>query len=230
MNPETLRISHLFSLLSQEQLQSATFGSRSLELADGQMLFEAGDQAERFYFVESGQIKLYRLSPEGTEKVIDIVMPGNTFAEALMFLEHPVYPVSAAALQAGRVISFDSRSFLTVLGGSVETCFKIMGTMSQRLRGLIKEIDDLTLQSATTRLCAMLWRQAEESGNPDFELNVPKGVLASRLSIKPETFSRILHNLADMQLLEVKGSRISIKDMSRLKNLTQPASLVGLTD
>jgi CRP-like cAMP-binding protein len=119
---------------------------------------------------------------------------------------------------------------LTVLEGSVETCFKIMGAMSQRLRGLIKEIDDLTLQSATTRLCAMLWRQAGESGDSDIELTAPKGVLASRLSIKPETFSRILHNLADMQLLEVKGAHIRIKDIAQLQQLAQPASLVGLTD
>ncbi len=230
MNPETLRISHLFATLSDEQLKAVTYGSRPLDLSEGQMLFEAGDRAERFYFVETGQIKLYRLSPDGAEKVIDIVLPGNTFAEALMFLEHPIYPVSAAALHGARVVSFDSRNFLQMLRGSVDTCFRIMGSMSQRLRGLIKEIDDLTLQSATTRLCALLWRNFQESGDPDIELNIPKGVLASRLSIKPETFSRILHNLSDKQLLEVKGARIKIKDSELLRDLAQPASLIGLID
>ncbi len=230
MNPEVFRISHLFSTLSDDQLSAVIQGSRTLDLSEGQMLFEAGDKAERFYFVESGQVKLYRLSPEGAEKVIEIIMPGNTFAEALMFLEHPVYPVSAAALHEARIVSFDSRIFLQMLRGSVDTCFRIMGSMSQRLRGLIKEIDDLTLQSATTRLCAMLWRQLRENGSPDIELKAPKGVLASRLSIKPETFSRILHNLSDRQVLEVKGSRIDIKDSTQLRELAQPASLVGLTD
>ncbi len=230
MNPEVFRISHLFSTLSDDQLSAVIQGSRTLDLSEGQMLFEAGDKAERFYFVESGQVKLYRLSPEGAEKVIEIIMPGNTFAEALMFLEHPVYPVSAAALHEARIVSFDSRIFLQMLRGSVDTCFRIMGSMSQRLRGLIKEIDDLTLQSATTRLCAMLWRQLQENGSPDIELKAPKGVLASRLSIKPETFSRILHNLSDRQVLEVKGSRIDIKDSTQLRELAQPASLVGLTD
>lgn len=230
MSPQLLRISHLFATLSDDQLIAVTQGSRPIELHDSQMLFEAGDRAERFYFVEAGQIKLYRLSPDGAEKVIELVRPGNTFAEALMFLDQPVYPVSAAALHSARVISFENRQFREVLHGSVDTCFKIMGTMSQRLRGLIKEIDDLTLQTATTRLCGMLWRQTEKDGKPDIDLNVPKGVLASRLSIKPETFSRILHNLSDKGLLEVKGSRIRIKNLDQLRELAQLESLVGLVD
>lgn len=230
MNPDSLRLSHLFATLSPDQLLAVTRGSRPIDLGESQMLFEAGDRAERFYFVESGQIKLYRLSPDGAEKVIDLVSPGNTFAEALMFLDHPIYPVSAAALHEARVISFDSRHFLEVLRGSVETCFKIMGTMSQRLRGLIKEIDDLTLQTATTRLCGMLWRKLEKDGSPDVDLNVPKGVLASRLSIKPETFSRILHNLSAKNLIEVQGSHIRINDVEQLRELAQLESLVGLVD
>ena len=230
MNPNSLRRSHLFATLSEEQLTAVTEGCRTLKLSDGQLLFEAGQPAGRFYFVESGQIKLYRLSPDGAEKVIDIVSPGSTFAEALMFLDHPVYPVSASALHGAKVVSFDNRRFLTMLEKSVETCFKIMGTMSQRLRGLIKEIDDLTLQSATTRLCSMLWGQVERSGNPNVELKVPKGVLASRLSIKPETFSRILHNLTDQGVIEVKGAKIRVMDMKKLQGLAHTDSLIGLSD
>jgi len=92
-----LRRSHLFFTLDMSQLAAVREGSRLLSLEDGQSLFETGDRATRFYFVDSGLVKLYRLSPEGAEKIIDIIQSGNTFAEALMFLEHPTYPVSAAA-------------------------------------------------------------------------------------------------------------------------------------
>jgi CRP-like cAMP-binding protein len=230
VNSQLLRSSHLFATLSDAQLEAAVFSGRTLSLADGQMLFETGDQAERFYFVQSGKIKLYRLSPDGAEKVIEIVQPGHTFAEALMFLNQPVYPVSATALQGAQVFSIDNRHFKEVLRDSVDSCFKIMGTMSQRLRGLIKEIDHLTLQTASTRLCSMLWRQVETSGSDVVDLSIPKGVLASRLSIKPETFSRILHNLSDQGLLEVKGSKIRVLQIDVLRALAQPESIVGLVD
>jgi len=224
-----LRRSHLFFTLDMSQLAAVREGSRLLSLEDGQSLFETGDRATRFYFVDSGLVKLYRLSPEGAEKIIDIIQSGNTFAEALMFLEHPTYPVSAAAIGPTRVVSFDSNRFLELLRGSVDTCFRIMGVMSQRLRGLIKEIDDLTLQTATTRLCGMLWRQMEQSGARRIALQAPKGVLASRLSIKPETFSRILNNLSAQGVIDVKGAQIEILDPRSLTELAHPEALVGLT-
>jgi len=228
--PIDLRRSHLFSTLNPSQLATVLEGSRVLSLGDGQSLFETGDRATRFYFLESGLIKLSRLSPEGAEKIIDIIQSGSTFAEALMFLDYPTYPVSAAAIGPTRVVSFDNNRFLELLRGSVDTCFRIMGVMSQRLRGLIKEIDDLTLQSATTRLCGMLRLQMERSGGRRIALQAPKGVLASRLSIKPETFSRILSNLSAQGIISVQGAQIEILDPCSLTELAHLESQVGLQD
>ena len=68
------------------------------------------------------------------EKVIEIVVAGQTFAEALMFLERPAYPVGAQALQPVELISLDARDFLSMLSESVSTCFVLMADMSRRLR------------------------------------------------------------------------------------------------
>ncbi|MGQ9659954.1 MAG: Crp/Fnr family transcriptional regulator [Thermochromatium sp.] len=108
-----------------------------------QLLFSQGDPASRFYLLLSGQMRLFRLSPEGAEKVIEIVSPGQTFAEALMFLNAPRYPVCAAALADSELIAIDSSDFAAMLRESVDTCFVLLGALSQRLRGLIGEIDAL---------------------------------------------------------------------------------------
>ncbi|MET0076739.1 MAG: Crp/Fnr family transcriptional regulator [Candidatus Thiodiazotropha lotti] len=223
-----IRSAHLFSSLNDHQVTQVLESSHISTLKDGEALFETGDDANRFFLVIGGQIKLFRVSSNGDQKIIDIIQPGNTFAEALMFMEHPIYPVSAEALGPARIISFDSKRFLHILSESFEVCFRIMGTMSQRLRGLIKEIDDLTLQSATTRMCAMLLRRMDEVGMPRFTLPAAKGVLAARLSMKPETFSRILQNLASKSILKLKGSEIEIIDESLLRSLAHVESIYGL--
>jgi len=225
---DDIRSAHLFSSLNDRQLAQVLESSHAINLQDGESLFETGDGAHRFFLVMQGQIKLFRLSTEGNEKIIDIIQPGNTFAEALMFLEQPTYPVSATALGEVRVISFDNRRFLELLRNSVETCFRVMGTMSQRLRGLIKEIDDLTLQSATSRIAAMLLKHMQHSGSELFTLHAPKGVLASRLSVKPETFSRILHNLAHQGVIKVQSNQIQVIEPQRLREQAHVESLVGL--
>lgn len=230
MSLPDIRSAHLFSALDDAQLKQTQEASHIVELDDGQALFETGDSAERFFLVLSGQIKLFRLSANGHEKIIDIIQSGHTFAEALMFLDHPCYPVSASALGATRVISFNNRRFLDLLRESAETGFRVMGAMSQRLRGLIKEIDDLTLQSATSRVCAMLLKHMRKNGSTEFALHAPKGVLASRLSVKPETFSRILNNLMQQKVIEVQTTQVKVLDPAELQELAHVESAIGLED
>jgi CRP/FNR family transcriptional regulator, dissimilatory nitrate respiration regulator len=223
-----IRSAHLFSTLDDQQVKQVLESSHITTLKDGETLFETGDPANRFFLVIGGQIKLFRVSSNGDQKIIDIIQPGSTFAEALMFMEHPIYPVTAEALGPARVMSFDSRRFLQLLSESFDVCFRIMGTMSQRLRGLIKEIDDLTLQSATTRMCAMLLRRMDDVGSDKFTLPAAKGILAARLSMKPETFSRILQNLSTKHVLKSIGNEIVITDTKTLRSLAHLESIYGL--
>jgi CRP-like cAMP-binding protein len=220
---QELKRNLLFARLTEAQLKRVATHAQRLRLDEGEALFEQGDPATRFYLLLSGQIKLYRLSPAGNEKVIEIVVPGQTFAEALMFLEQPAYPVGAQALQPVELISLDARDFLSMLSESVGTCFVLMADMSRRLRRLIGEIDDLTLHSATCRVAGYLLSQMSDS--PNFSLKVPKQVLASRLSVKPETFSRIIKQLTKDGVLEVKGSQVRIQDRATLQQLADVCDL-----
>ena len=213
--PDDLRRGPLLRPLDREQLERVARHALRLLLRDDEALFQQGDKAERFYLVLKGQIKLYRLSPDGNEKVIEIVTPGNTFAEALMFLNRPHYPVGATAIGHAELISIDAADFVSMLRESVETCFLIMGDMSRRLRGLIGEIDNLSLHSAGCRVADYLLRRAEQEGDV-FDLGVPKLVIASRLTVKPETFSRIIRELSDRNLIRVQARRIEVLDRAAL--------------
>ncbi|EGV51771.1 transcriptional regulator [Candidatus Endoriftia persephone str. Guaymas] len=224
--PFNLRQTYLFARLDDDQFQQVTEFSRTIKLNDGQMLFQAGDAADRFFLVTTGQIKLYRLAMNGNEKVIEIISPGHTFAEALMFLESPGFPVNATAMGTTELVTIDNAQFLTMLRGSVDTCFRLMADMSQRLKLLIKEIDDLTLQSATGRVAGFLWGKWDAVG-ANIELEAPKGVLASRLSVKPETFSRILHNFSEQNLIKVKGGSITVLDPEGLHAHAESAGICG---
>lgn len=221
---EDLKKGLLFSHLDAQQLERVARRARRVSLADGESLFEQGDRAERFYLLLSGQVKLYRLSPAGNEKVIEVVTPGSTFAEALMFLDRPKYPVGAQALSPVTLISIDAHDFSAMLRESVDTCFLLMGDMSQRLRGLIREIDDLSLHSATCRVAGYLLAQAAGRGD-EFELHAPKQILASRLSVKPETFSRIIRNLSDQGFIQIDGNRVCIRQPDAMRQVADACAL-----
>ena len=101
---ESLKACHLFTALSDEQLDRVRRHSHVTDMLDGESLFFQGDSATNFYLVLSGQIKLCLMSPEGKEKVVEIMEQGSTFAEALMFMDQPNYPVTATALSPSRVV------------------------------------------------------------------------------------------------------------------------------
>jgi len=215
---EDLKRCFLFADLEPAQLQRIAKHAVRIQLEEGGALFQQGDPARRFYLATRGQIKLFRLSPAGNEKVIDIVTPGHTFAEALMFLERPRYPVGSEALQDSEVISMDAVDFTDMLRNSVDTCFVMLGSMSLRLRERLREIDELSLHSATCRVAAYM-AQHVPAGSNSFELPVAKQIVASRLSVKPETFSRIIKNLSNSGVIQVVGSRITVRDREAL-NIT----------
>ena len=225
-----LKGAYLFSELNDVQLDRLSAMSQRIRLRDGEALFELGDPAKRFFLVVAGQIKLSRLAMNGNEKVIEVVMPGHTFAEALMFADRPAYPVRARAIGEVELIAFNSSGFLDLLRESVDTCFRVMGDMSMRLRHMIKEIDDLTLQSASGRVAGFLCGKLLRDERPDasLDLEVPKGILASRLSVKPETFSRILHTFSEHGLIRVKGNHIEILDLEGLQQHADSAGICGL--
>ncbi|MFA7097627.1 MAG: Crp/Fnr family transcriptional regulator [Gammaproteobacteria bacterium] len=218
-----LRRIYLFAALNDRQLATVRQGMRILSIGAGQRLFDHGQHADRFFCVHSGQIKLFRLSAGGVEKVIEIVRPGQTFAEAVMFMEGRCYPVNAEAIDDSKVWSFDSKAFLQILRESSDSCFRLMADMSQRLHSRLNEIDHLTLQNATFRLINYLLHEMDEKNQTttDIHLDTPKSIIASRLSIQPETFSRILHNLTREGLISVEGKTIHIHDARRLRSYGQ---------
>jgi CRP-like cAMP-binding protein len=222
--PEELRHGPLLGSLSEEQLARIARRAFRCHLKHGEALFRQGDTANRFYLVLTGQIKLYRLSPHGAEKVIDIVSPGATFAEALMFLNRPRFPVGAEAIGSVELISIDSPDFRGMLHDSVETCFLVMGNMSQRLRRFIGEIDNLSLHSAGCRVAGYLSRRAEKEG-AEFDLGVPKHVIASKLTVTPETFSRIMKALVQKEVIQVEVRRIKVIDPLELARIAESESV-----
>jgi CRP/FNR family transcriptional regulator, dissimilatory nitrate respiration regulator len=215
---DALRASHLFSELNEKQLERIRRHSHSTDMLDGESLFFQGDRATNFYLVLSGRIKLSLVSPEGKEKVVEIMETGSTFAEALMFMDAPHYPVTATALSPSRVIVVNSREYKAMLRESVDSCFLLLGSMSYRLRSLIREIDALSLDTGTVRTVNYLLRQASPD-SASFELQIAKSVIASRLSVKPETFSRILKNLHEREIVSIDGRMVTIHDRDAMISL-----------
>jgi len=214
-----LRQLYLFANFSDQELAQIKQGIRQIELQEGEYLFKQEQQAEHFFMLKKGHIKLLRFSLDGGEKVFEVISPGQTFAEAIMFMPNSIYPVTAQAINNSLLLGFENKALIEILKDSCEACFQLMFHMSKRLRMWINEIDHLTLQNATYRLINYLLYQIPEEHNNTYDIKfpIPKNVIASRLSMTPETFSRILQCLNKKGLIKVKGKIIQIPNIDKLR-------------
>ena len=213
-----IRAHHLFAGLSPPQLERVLATCHVEQYRPGQRLFDRGHPARHFFIVVDGQVNLLLYSRAGEEKIVDILGPGQSFAEAVMFMEGSVYPVSAVAAAESQVAQFSNSEYLSVLRESPDTCLRMLGHLSQRLHMRLREIEYLTLESATHRLVRLVESRlpADRTGPAEVTLAESRQELASRLSMKPETLSRILRHLSDGGAIVVKGRSVQVPDRARL--------------
>lgn len=214
---QLLRKAPLFSSLGPQELGQLLDSASALSLQAGEQLFAEGEPAQAFYVVIEGSMRLYKLSAEGNEKVIELIQAGETFAEAVVFLGGR-YPVHAAALSPARLIRIDNAEFVRALKNNNGLAMKMLASISMRLHQLVNDVRALSLESAGQRVAGYLLELAGEAGaGSEVLLPAQKHVIASRLGIKPETFSRVLTGLREQNLIDIEGQHIRLPDAAALQ-------------
>ena len=218
---DVMRKNHLFIDINQQDFATIVQGTSVSKLRSGETLFSQQQAATEFFLLVEGKIQISLLSAEGTEKVVDIIKAGNTFAEVIIFNGMEGYPVNSKALSDSRVLHFNAKNYLQVLNNSPQACLKIMGRLSARLHWLMSEMERLSLHNASYRLISYLLEDVPEGSIDKIEikLGAPKRIIASRISITPETFSRTLKSLSKDDLIEVNDEHIVINNPSELRKL-----------
>lgn len=207
----------LFSDLAPAELDKIAEGTTETHVARGEIVFRRGDPCVGFHTVVYGQVKLAFTSSQGDEKVVEIIGPGHSFGEALMFMEKP-YIVSAQALTDSLLLHVAKSAVFDELEHDPQFARKMLAGLSRRLHGLICDVEAYSLRSGTQRVIGYLLKgEACENGD-QVTLGASKAVIASRLNLTPEHFSRILHDLSGHRLIEVSGRDITILDSEKLRS------------
>ncbi len=208
----------LFSGLDAATLGRIAAAAAMVRVARGRLLFSAGDPCAGFHLVIEGRIKLSLHGAQGAERVVELPGPGQTFGEAAMFLRMP-YRVSAEALADSRLLHVAAAAVFTELEQDPRLAQRIIASLSMRLHRLVGEIESQSLLSGTQRVIGYLLSLADAPAAAETAVRLPalKHVIASRLNLTHEHFSRILHGLAAADVIRLDGPDIRIPDIEALR-------------
>src|SRR5699024_7091050 len=135
---------------------------------------------------------LYRLSAAGDEKIMGLSGRNATFAEGILFMSQPHYPVNAQALEDSDLLGLNREAYLSILSESFPTCMSVMAEVTGRIQSLLNEIESLTLRDSRYRVVHFLVGLMPPNAAGELTVTLParKSAIAARLSIRPETLSR----------------------------------------
>ncbi|MDH4150979.1 MAG: Crp/Fnr family transcriptional regulator [Betaproteobacteria bacterium] len=206
--------------LDRDEINRIAANTLQIEAPRGSVLFRRGDQCTGFHVVIYGQVKLALQGPGGNEKIIELIGAGQSFGEAVMFLEKP-YMVTAETLADSKLLHVSRSAIFAEIDRDPQLARRIIASLSMRLHHLVKDLESYTLHSGTQRIIEYLLSLTDRPGTGSVQVELPaqKNIIASRLSLTHEHFSRILHDLATADLIEIDGRRIRITDREKLRNL-----------
>ncbi|HMW17603.1 MAG TPA: Crp/Fnr family transcriptional regulator [Accumulibacter sp.] len=211
----------LFNELEPDEITRLARGTREMTVARGEVLFHKGDIPKGFFLLVYGQVKLAFTSANGSEKVVYILGQGQTFGEAVMFMDRP-FMVYAQALNDSLLLHIAKAAIIEEIDRDPKLGRKMIAGLSMRLHHLISDVESYSLHSGRQRIVGYLLRdQSGEVNETCDELTVTlptsKGIIASRLNLTQEHFSRILHEFSEKGLIVVEGRRIRIPSVEALR-------------
>ncbi|MDX1819167.1 MAG: Crp/Fnr family transcriptional regulator [Marinobacter sp.] len=220
---DALRSHPLFRHLRSRDLENLIHQSRRLRLGHHQLLYRQDMPAHHFFFVISGRLRLYRLDSSGIDRTLDSIAPGDCFAEVMIYADPARYACYAEALKSSEVLMIPVKAYRDLLDRHPEYAQAALSHYAMRAVSRFHDLEIMTVQSARDRLIRylidLLPNGTEQGG--EVELPLPKCLVASRLAMQPETFSRILADLKSNGLVRVNRSKLFISDPQRLIAISQ---------
>ena len=198
----------LFSGLENKELETVLSNAIIIKYQSGKNLFLAEEKISDFKILISGSVKIFALSEEGEESILQIIKPYQSISN--IFATH--YLASGQAMENSEVISIPLTQLKEHSKSSLQLLANLLQEEAQRNIDLLKQMTNLKLANAEHKLGQFLLGMAFEKGDKakNIELKTSKAAIASYLGIKPETLSRALNKLKSWGDIAVEKNKITL--------------------
>ena len=190
-------------------------------------VFAEGDPGEGFHFIRSGKVKVFKSSEDGKEHILNILGPGDVFAEVLLFNEAP-YPASATAIEDSVIGVIRNRDLEALLVDYPKIAVRIIRVMSKKLQYIQSRIKLLALSDSQAKVAQALDYLTERYGCQtergwEVALEINRQDLANMAGTTRETVSRVFRTLKDDGVIDDDERRLVVRDRQRLRDYFEPA-------
>ncbi len=186
----------------------------------GEVLFLQGETATVIHIVLDGWVKLYRISPNGKETIVNIFARGHSFGEAVAF-RNENYPVSGEAVTDCALLQISAATLVSMMKEQPEICISVLAATFQHLHALVGQVEQMKAQTGAQRVAEfLLGLAATDKGSCMVTLPYDKALIAGHLGMKPASLSRAFAKLRSVGV-SIARNHASISDLARLRTYAE---------
>jgi CRP/FNR family transcriptional regulator len=218
---KTLARAPLFSGLAENEMAFIARRAVPRDYAAGETIFTESEPCQGLYVIETGRVKIFKISAGGREQVLAIDGPGASVAELPVF-DDGTYPASATAVTDARVVFVSKQDFRALCLEHPQVALKVVKVVGGRLRRLVGIIEELSFSTVRHRMAALLINLAKRSGTKtargvEFALPATHQDIAGMIGTVRELVSRNLSRLQAEEIISVEGRNVIVPDLARLE-------------
>lgn len=217
---EVLLQNSYFSRLSARELSELAQATSLRLYESGEALFWQDEPCAGLFILQSGSIKLFKLSAKGRELVVKVITAGATFNEVPVF-DGGVNAVNTAALQKSEVWVVDAGVIRQTMLNNPQMAEAVILNLASNLRGLVELVEELSFFQVPNRLARLINQLPQEQLNGPKNQRLTQDELAARLGTVREVVGRGLRELDLSGAIRVSRGKIHIIDQALLDQWAQ---------
>jgi CRP/FNR family transcriptional regulator, cyclic AMP receptor protein len=185
------------------------------------IIYFQDDEANTFYLLKSGRVRLFLTSLGGNELTVKILGSNSLFGDASYFSKCPRI-TSASALSDVELLSVDLNKLLPYLSSQPTLIAELLGVLSQTIRVLSIQVYSMAFLSADKRVAHILVQLGthfkKKETSQTYTINYTHQELADLMGLARVTTTKELKEFEKNGWLILDYKKIQVVDEESLKD------------
>ena len=209
ISPNQVWDCYLFSGMTQQEKGELLKEGHISHYSRGEYLFQHGDAIQNFHIVCSGTVQLFRQTPDGRQFTTGVIAAGRSIGEAEIFTTIREHQLSAVAVDDVVTMKLHMAWIKESAKKYSAMALNLLAELSKQSQMASVSAEHQATMTAAQRITCFFQQVCvlHDADPRGFELPYSKTLIASRLGIEPETFSRALTKIRDYGIT-VNGTHV----------------------
>ena len=186
----------------------------------GETVFREGEACSGLHIIKKGNVKLFKISPQGREMIMRTFGEGDSFNEVPVF-DQEANPISTAAITEVEIWVVSCEAIRRAMQDHPEMATSIILNLSKNLRMLVGLVEELSFYQVTNRLARLISNLPDEQLMGQSTQRLTQDEIAARLGTVREVVARSLKELERSGAIQINRRQIQIVDPAVLKDWAQ---------